>query len=220
LPANRGSAGVAPPAEPRYFREERAGAAASRLSRTNTVRFQPVLALSTGQELGLALVAAVFIAFALASSFLLPRRNPDFPTERGLRRFVVASVVLFVAMMAAVLIFAREDEEAEGAPEEGPAETRTTTEPEVAPEGEPAQGDAEAGAAVFESAGCGGCHTLEAAGTRGTVGPNLDESKPPHSLVVDRVTNGQGAMPSFKDRLDEKQIQDVAAYVVASTGGE
>jgi mono/diheme cytochrome c family protein len=180
-----------------------------------------VLALSTGQEVGLALVAAVFIAFALASSFLLPRRNPDFPTERGLRRFVVASVVLFVAMMAAVLVFAREDEEAEGAREEGPAETRTTNEPEVVPEdGEAAQGNAEAGAAVFESAGCGGCHRLEAAGTSGTVGPNLDEAKPPHSLVVDRVTNGQGAMPSFKDRLDEKQIQDVAAYVVASTGRE
>ena len=38
-------------------------------------------------------------------------------------------------------------------------------------------------------------------------------------LVVDRVTNGAGAMPAFGDQLDEQQIQDVAAYVVDSTQG-
>ena len=35
--------------------------------------------------------------------------------------------------------------------------------------------------------------TLEA-GSSGSVGPNLDESKPSYDLVVERVTNGQGAM--------------------------
>ena len=184
------------------------------------------LALSTGQEVGLGLVAAVFIGFALVSSFLMPRRNPYFPTERGVRRFALASIVLFIAMIAAVLVFAREDEAAEGARGAGeePSETvtapRTDTAEEVEEEPEPAaEGDAEAGAAVFESAGCGGCHTLEAAGSSGTIGPNMDETQPDHALVVDRVTNGQGAMPSFADRLDEQQINDVAAYVVASTGG-
>ncbi|MDQ3875074.1 MAG: c-type cytochrome, partial [Actinomycetota bacterium] len=39
-----------------------------------------------------------------------------------------------------------------------------------------------------------------------------------HDLVVDRVTNGKGAMPSFKDQLSEKQIQDVAAYVSSAAG--
>ena len=70
---------------------------------------------------------------------------------------------------------------------------------------------------VFASAGCGGCHTLEAAGSSGNVGPNLDDSKPDVALVVDRVTNGQGAMPSFEDQLSEQEIADVAAYVVEST---
>ena len=83
---------------------------------------------------------------------------------------------------------------------------------------EPA-GDAAAGEAVFASAGCGGCHTLEAAGSSGNVGPNLDEAKPELSLVIDRVTNGMGGMPPFKGQLSDKQIQDVAAYVVASTQG-
>jgi mono/diheme cytochrome c family protein len=96
------------------------------------------------------------------------------------------------------------------------AET-TTAETETETEGGGGQGNAEAGAEVFASAGCGGCHTLKAAGSSGTVGPNLDEAKPDHDLVVERVTNGKGPMPSFKDQLSEQQIQDVAAYVVAST---
>lgn len=85
--------------------------------------------------------------------------------------------------------------------------------------GEAAGGSTAQGEVVFSDAGCGSCHTLEAAGTTGTVGPNLDDSKPSRDLVVDRVTNGQGAMPSFKDSLSEAQIAEVAAYVVASTSG-
>jgi mono/diheme cytochrome c family protein len=81
-------------------------------------------------------------------------------------------------------------------------------------------GDATAGKAVFSSAGCAGCHTLSDAGASGNVGPNLDQAKPPLSLVVARVTKGQGAMPSFKGQLSDKQIADVTAYVVKATGGD
>ena len=42
--------------------------------------------------------------------------------------------------------------------------------------------------------------------------------KPPIELVVDRVTNGKGAMPSFKDRLDEAQINAIAEYVSQNAG--
>jgi mono/diheme cytochrome c family protein len=82
-----------------------------------------------------------------------------------------------------------------------------------------AHGDANAGKQVFETAGCKGCHTLKDAGATGTVGPNLDQAKPPLSLVVERVTKGRGAMPSFKGQLSDKQIADVAAYVVKASGG-
>jgi cytochrome c6 len=81
-------------------------------------------------------------------------------------------------------------------------------------------GDATAGKQVFTSAGCAGCHTLADANAHGTVGPNLDQAKPPLSLVVTRVTKGAGAMPSFKGQLSDKQIADVAAYVVKATGGD
>ena len=79
------------------------------------------------------------------------------------------------------------------------------------------EGDAANGAQIFASAGCGGCHTLEAAGSSGSVGPNLDESQPDLALTIDRVTNGQGAMPAFSDSLSEQEIADVATYVVEST---
>jgi mono/diheme cytochrome c family protein len=75
------------------------------------------------------------------------------------------------------------------------------------------------GAEIFASVGCGSCHTLDAAGSGGTVGPNLDDAKPSVELVIDRVTNGKGAMPSFKDALNEAQIRAVAEYVSKSAAG-
>ena len=207
-----------------------------------------LLAITNSGKLGLGIVAGVFIVFALLSSFYFPRRDPNFPGKRvGL--FSLITVLLFIVTMAGVVVFAKEEEEAHGAEAtetqpaetgeepaetgEEPAETgeepaETGEEPaetgeEPAETGEePAEepaGDATAGEAVFASAGCGGCHVLEAAGSSGSIGPNLDESQPDAALVVERVTNGMGAMPAFEGQLDEQQIQDVAAYVVASTQG-
>jgi cbb3-type cytochrome c oxidase subunit III len=65
---------------------------------------------------------------------------------------------------------------------------------------------------------CGSCHTLADAGTTGTVGPNLDDVKPTKEKVATQVTNGGGAMPSFKGTLDEQQIQAVADYVSSVAG--
>ena len=81
-------------------------------------------------------------------------------------------------------------------------------------------GDATAGKKVFLSIGCAGCHTLKDAGSTGTVGPNLDQAKPPLSRAVDRVTHGAGAMPNFTGQLSTKQIADVTAYVVSKSGGD
>jgi uncharacterized cupredoxin-like copper-binding protein len=80
-----------------------------------------VAALSTGNKIGLAVVAAVFIAFALTSSFVAPRRRPDFPGQNGLSVFVIASIALFAAMVTAVVVLGVESE-AKGAAE-SPAAT-------------------------------------------------------------------------------------------------
>lgn len=176
-----------------------------------------VAALSTGHKIGLAAVGGAFILFALVSSFVLPRRNPNFP-GRGLAWYVAVCVLFFVAMLAAVLVLGKEKTEA-AAPE--PAATTTTppatTTSAATTTTAAAQGDATAGKQVFADAGCGGCHTLKAAGTSGTVGPNLDQLKPPLARIVHQVEVGGGPMPAFKGQLTDVQIQDVAAFVYAST---
>ena len=110
-----------------------------------------------------------------------------------------------------------ETTETETTDTEGTDTTETeTTETETTPA---LVGDPAAGKEVFlGSAACGGCHTLSDAGATGAVGPNLDESQPSEALVVDRVTNGQGGMPSFSSTLSEQQIADVAAYVSSVAG--
>jgi mono/diheme cytochrome c family protein len=101
----------------------------------------------------------------------------------------------------------------------GPATTEpATTTPATTTTGAATAGDAAAGKTVFTSAGCVSCHTLADAGATGTVGPNLDDVKPSDALVMERVTNGKGAMPSFKGQLSDTQIQDVAAYVSSVAG--
>jgi mono/diheme cytochrome c family protein len=83
----------------------------------------------------------------------------------------------------------------------------------------PAGGAPPSGAQVFSSAGCGGCHTLKAAGASGTTGPNLDSLKPTAATVAAIVRSGAGVMPSFSSRLSAAQIQAVARYVASSAGG-
>ena len=82
------------------------------------------LALSTGHEVGLAVTAAVFIAFALASSFLFPRFRPQYPGG-GLPAFIVICFVLFFGMLAAVEKFGAESGEAEAKPETGATQPTT-----------------------------------------------------------------------------------------------
>jgi cbb3-type cytochrome c oxidase subunit III len=67
-------------------------------------------------------------------------------------------------------------------------------------------------------ANCGSCHTLADAGTSGKIGPNLDQLKPPLSIVQRQVINGGGAMPAFKGQLTAAQITAVSKYVASVAG--
>jgi cytochrome c6 len=179
-------------------------------------------ALATSHKIGIAVVAGVFIGFALASSFLFPAMRPEFPGRRvGL--FVALTILITAGMLGTIIALAKEPKEPREAAAEttAPAPTPTTPAPAPttpAPTPPAPAGDAAAGKTVFETAGCTGCHTLKAANAHGTVGPNLDEKKPPAALVIDRVTHGKGVMPSFKGQLSPKQIADVAAFVSSSAG--
>jgi cytochrome c551/c552 len=92
-------------------------------------------------------------------------------------------------------------------------------------------GDANAGKAVFASAGCSGCHTLAAAGATGQVGPNLDTalatdagSTPLPQFVKDSIVNPDaviakgytaGIMPTnFGSTLSASDIDNLVALIV------
>ena len=97
-----------------------------------------LLGLTNAQKFGLAGVAFVFVAFSLLASLVIPRYRPDFPGRRHLRLFIAVTVVLFIAMLAAVEVFAREEEEEPR--EEAAAETTppAEAEPPAPPAAEPA----------------------------------------------------------------------------------
>ena len=74
------------------------------------------------------------------------------------------------------------------------------------------------GEAIFTEH-CGSCHTLEAAGTSGTIGPDLDDAQPSQETVEEQVRNGGGGMPAFEGQLTDAEIQSVSEYVASSAAG-
>jgi cytochrome c551 len=86
--------------------------------------------------------------------------------------------------------------------------------------GEPAGGKEQAapaadGAAVFTDT-CGGCHTLSAAGTSGSTGPNLDGVSLDAGAIEGIVRDGRGGMPAFGDQLSDDEIAAVAEFVASN----
>ena len=64
---------------------------------------------------------------------------------------------------------------------------------------------------------CGACHVLQAAGSDGQIGPNLDLLKSSKERIIYTVANGIGVMPAFEDTLTMEEIESVAYYVFNST---
>jgi mono/diheme cytochrome c family protein len=166
-------------------------------------------ALSTGHQIGLAGTGAAFIVFSLVSSFVLPRRNPNFP-GRARNWYLLLCVCFFIAMIGAVLVFGVE-EKAAG---EGAA---------------PAAGNPAAGKALFAANACGACHVFTPAGSNGKVGPPLDNLKesaakagqPLDQFIATSITDPNAyiapgfpkpsAMPALK--LSDKQVADLVAFL-------
>jgi mono/diheme cytochrome c family protein len=182
-----------------------------------------LVALSTGHTIGLGVVALVFIAFALLSSFVFPRQNPNFPGKRlGLFLGVVA--LLTIAQLAAVEKFAAESEAAGSE-----TTTETTSPPQTTTAAPSPSGDATAGKAVFAANSCGACHTLQAANATGTIGPNLDKTLPEKDAAFIKTSivdpnayiapgYAKGIMPeNFEHSLSPKQLDDLVAFVYQST---
>ena len=92
---------------------------------------------------------------------------------------------------------------------------------------------ATSGEQIFVAAGCGSCHTLAKAGTNGTIGPSLEDlasaagDREPGTSAEEYVRQSildpeaftvqgfpAGVMPSFKGRLDDKQVQALVDYLL------
>ena len=99
------------------------------------------------------------------------------------------------------------------------------------PGAEPPQVPGGPGAQVFANNGCGGCHTLAAAGSGGVTGPNLDEVLPgqTEAMIDESVVNpnakiAKGYPPNvmpqnFEQLLTPKELEDLVKYLSESTGG-
>jgi mono/diheme cytochrome c family protein len=98
------------------------------------------------------------------------------------------------------------------------------------PGAKPPEVEGGAGAQVFANNGCGGCHTLAAANSGGTTGPDLDEVLPGQSeaeieeSVVDpeaKIAQGypKGVMPqNFKEKIQPEEIKQLVEFLSESAG--
>ncbi len=204
-------------------------------------------------------LGGVLVLLALGISFL-GIRSDRFPSDALLRvGILVVAVVVAATAYGAVQLSQdeaqhREDEQnresATKAEEIATADTEATSEPSVggteAPGdrqqsdtkpagggGEPqlAAGDPKAGAQVFDSQGCADCHSLQAAGATGAVGPNLDtalaskDAQFIETSIVDPndfVEEGfqSGIMPTdYGDVLTPEDLANVVAFLSDATGG-
>lgn len=83
------------------------------------------------------------------------------------------------------------------------------------------------GRVVFARMGCGACHTLAAAGSKGEFGPSLDERLPAHTAASLRATildppgsGGFFGMPTdFGERLDDAELDALVRFLIESRPG-
>lgn len=112
-----------------------------------------------------------------------------------------------LAVFFVILLFAGPRVVAEDKAETAPAKAQGTA-PAKTQDSAPAVD----GKAVFTDT-CGSCHTLSAAGTSGSVGPNLDDVSLDASTIEGIVRDGRGGMPALGDKLSDDEISAVAAFV-------
>lgn len=92
-------------------------------------------------------------------------------------------------------------------------------------EAAPEPGDGEA---VFQQAGCGGCHAFSPAGTTAQIGPSLDDLPGDAELVRRSIVDPDaeiaegfqgGVMPDdYEERLSEEQLEALVQYLLEGSG--
>lgn len=195
------------------------------------------------------IVGLSLTALALVVSFI-GLRMEKFPPSKGVLAGVVA---LFVVLVGASMTFAwkgaeeeQENRNAEIAAGELPspaevmeemAAASQESEDEAEGAGAPAQ-EAEDetastdGKVLFSEVGCGGCHTLKAAGATGTVGPDLgvelegedvafiEESIVDPEAEIEEGFPG-GVMPDdYEQQLSPEELDAIVAFIAEAVGAK
>jgi mono/diheme cytochrome c family protein len=107
-------------------------------------------------------------------------------------------------------------------------QTRASGTPEAPNPGQPLSPAEMHGQQLFVQK-CGSCHTFDAAGTVGQVGPNLDDIAIDQADILDAIKNGGGFHAKGQEQgrsgnmpanlYTGKDAQDVAAFVAANASG-
>ena len=120
-------------------------------------------------------------------------------------------------------------------------ETETEAETETGDEADDnggGRGNAEAGRAIYDANGCGGCHVLGAAGANGTIGPSLEglaqaaakrqKGTPPEKYVTEAIVNpnafiapgySPAVMPqNYDSQLTPEQVKALTDYLLRAGG--
>jgi mono/diheme cytochrome c family protein len=190
-------------------------------------------------------IALVVVALAVSFAGL---RFEKFPPTRGI---LIGATLAIAVLVGATMTFAwrnaadeQEHREAELAADvatneeagntaeadEEAGSAAATTETTTTEPSTTTTASTDEGAELFESQGCSGCHTLAAAGSTGTTGPDLDGALKGESaafiktsIVDPNKTVAKGyppnVMPQTFGDLPPEQIDALVAYLVESTGG-
>jgi mono/diheme cytochrome c family protein len=130
--------------------------------------------------------------------------------------FVRRNVVPFAAGLAAAaaafaVVLVTTDDGGDGrAPGSGEVAA-----PAPAAPAEPVPAGQEAGLAVFTRVGCGGCHTLAAAGSTGPIGPDLDQRLRGHTResLTSVILSPPAGSPMPEDFGERMRDDELAALV-------
>ena len=183
--------------------------------------------------IGLVVVAVLVAAIGL--------RFDKFPASKGVLALGTAAFAALVVATGAFAWLNAEDEQEHREAELAEAAEETVAEgkegeatEEVGPDvaQDPTETASAEGAKLFEANGCGGCHTLAAAGSTGTTGPDLDGALADaneafiEESIVDpdaQVDRGQppNVMPqTFGETLSPEELDALVQYLIESTSGQ
>ena len=183
--------------------------------------------------IGLVVVAVLVAAIGL--------RFDKFPASKGALALGTAAFAALVVATGAFAWLNAEDEQEHREAELAEAAEETVAEgkegeatEEVGPDvaQDPTETASAEGAKLFEANGCGGCHTLAAAGSTGTTGPDLDgaladanEAFIEESIVDPDAQGDRGQPPNvmpqtFGETLSPEELDALVQYLIESTSGQ